>query len=449
MDGPYDYTIKAANPLESFLKGQAFAHENADYKLKQQQQLQALQAQKQMQEDLGAFSARVRSGDATANDYAGIVARYPQLSEHFKRGYDMQSSEQQANNVQQASQVFSALQSGQIDIAKDLLDKQRQAAINAGNKQAAMQAETMYKMIDVSPDTAKATAGMYLTSVLGPKDFAGNFGAIFKTHPEAAKLAAEAQKAQAEAKVTPERLALEQQYKGAEIKNIDSQIEDRANRLGLDKDKLQSETELKIYELNQKAGELPESAKKIVNDSTVAATAAAQASRQSEDLAGRLEKEGMAAGVGAKGAELYKSITGNQDAISALRQEYTRIRAQGVMKSLPPGPASDKDVQMAQKGFPEDTASPSVMASFLRGLAKVQRYEAASKSAEAEWVNAVGHMGKPKTDITIDGITVPKGSTYVDFTRQYLDRRVKQDTTQQGQSQIQSRPYWKYATGAQ
>jgi hypothetical protein len=158
----------------------------------------------------------------------------------------------------------------------------------------------------------------------------------------------------------------------------------------------------------------------------------------------------MRSGVTAKGAELYKSLSGNQDAITQLRQEYTRIRSQGVIKTLPPGNSSDKDVKIFSAGFPEDTASPQIMAQFLRGLAKVQNYEAISRAAEAEWVNSVGHMGKPKTDITVDGISVPAGTTFPEFARQYLGRKAEQQSTAKGQADIQSRPYMKYANpGAQ
>lgn len=443
---PINYQLNIRDPFESAIRGYQFVSQMRQQELQQQQQQIALQQQRQMQQDLAQLAA---NKTPTSQDYAAIITKYPQLSDHVKRAWDLVGEDQKAAKLADFSQVYSAMLNGNADVAQQLLDRQAQAYRNSGRDADAQHIETISKLIPLDPKNAEDSTALMLSSIMGPKDFTSTFKTLQDQRRERELAPAALQIKEAEAKIKGTEAANAPEKSALENANIKSQIEERSNRLGLDKDKLQSETELKIYELNQKAGELPESAKKIVNESAIAATAADQASRQSEDLAGRLEKEGMSAGVGAKGAELYKSITGNQDAISALRQEYTRIRAQGVMKSLPPGPASDKDVQMAQKGFPEDTASPSVMASFLRGLAKVQKYEAASKSAEAEWVNAVGHMGKPKTDIVIDGITVPKGSTYVDFTRQYLDRMVKQDTTQQGQSQIQSRPYWKYATGAQ
>jgi hypothetical protein len=121
------------------------------------------------------------------------------------------------------------------------------------------------------------------------------------------------------------------------------------------------------------------------------------------------------------------------------------------MKMLPPGSASDKDVVMAMGGFPPETADAKTMASFLRGMAKLNQYTAVSENAKAEWVNAVGHLGKPKTDINVDGVNVPAGSTFTDFARQYMANKVEQRQTQAAQQQVQGRSYmrWAQPQGAQ
>jgi hypothetical protein len=118
---------------------------------------------------------------------------------------------------------------------------------------------------------------------------------------------------------------------------------------------------------------------------------------------------------------------------------------------LPPGAASDKDVALAMAGFPPDTADAATMASFLRGMSKLSTYTAVTENAKAEWVNSVGHLGKAKSDINIDGVNVPAGSTFTDFARQYMDTKVSQRQTQQSQSQVPSRSYmrWAQPQGAQ
>lgn len=451
---PMNYTIDVQQPFQNALSGvqaglglSTAMDQNAARQQELQQKQFALQQQKQMQEDLGKLA---QNPNPQAQDFASITTKYPSLAEHFKNTWSMLNQDQQQARLGQATQVYAALNAGKPDIAKDLLTKQRDAALNSGKTEDAQAADTMLKMVDLHPQVALNSAGLMLSSVLGPEKFSTTFSTLAKLPGEVAKINADARKATYEANNTPQRLALENSYKASEIRNLDSQIGERASRLKLDRDKLQSDVELKLFELNQKAGTLDDGAKKIINDSTVASVAADQQAGQMLDLAGRLEKQGGGYGAFSTANEWLKGATGNQDAMTQMRNEYTRLRNSSVLKMLPPGPASDKDIQMAQKGFPSDTADSATMASFLRGMAKLQQYSAVAESAKAEWVNSVGHLGKPKTDIVVDGVNVPAGSTFTDFARQYLDAKTAQRATQQAQQQVPNRSYMRWAQpGAQ
>ena len=48
---------------------------------------------------------------------------------------------------------------------------------------------------------------------------------------------------------------------------------------------------------------------------------------------------------------------GNENKVSELRQQYRAIRNTAALGGLPPGAASDKDIEMAMSGFPTDTAN--------------------------------------------------------------------------------------------
>lgn len=444
---PINYSIDVQNPFDAALKGYQTGMAMKQAQVQQQTQLQ-------MQADLGKLAM---SPNAGAADYASLMVKYPQLSEHFKRSWDVLNSGQQQQQLSQATQIYSALQTGNNDIAVDFLNKQAQAYRNAGQEQKAKDAETMSQLIQMRPDVAKTTVALGLSAVLGPEKFASTFSTLGDQQRaqdvQPANVAiknAEAVTKTAEARNTPQRLALETQYKGAQIRDIDSNIATRAGQLGLDRDKLQSEVEMKLYEMGQKNSTLDDGAKKIINDSTVAGVAATQASGQMLDLATRLEKQGGGYGAFSTASEWLKGATGNQDALTQMRQEYTRIRNTQAIKMLPPGPATDKDIAMAMQGFPKDTADAATMASFLRGMAKLNQYTAATENAKSEWVNAVGHLGKPKQDINVGGINVPAGTTFADFASKYVGQQAGQLGVQQGQQQVPQRSYMKYATpGAQ
>jgi hypothetical protein len=134
--------------------------------------------------------------------------------------------------------------------------------------------------------------------------------------------------------------------------------------------------------------------------------------------------------------------------MTQLRNEYTRIRNSAAIKSLPPGVATDKDIELALKGIPPETANAATISSFLRGMAKMQQYEAASESSKAEWVGSNGNLGRAKTDIDIGGIKVPKGSSFVDFSRQFIDQRAKDLSVTQGNTRSSGASYMKYANPA-
>lgn len=446
---PMDYRINVQSPFEGALQGvqAGFQLSNAmDQAAARQQDLAqkqyALEQQKQMQTDLGALATKP---NPTAQDFAAITTKYPQLAEHFKNTWSMLNQDQQQARLGQASQVYAALNAGKPEIAKDLLGQQIAAAKNSGNTQDAQHAETMLKLIDQNPQVALNSAGLMLSSVLGPEKFTTTFSTLSKLPSEVRQGEATATQKEYEAKNTPQRLALENNQTAANVRNIDSQIGERAARLKLDRDKLQSDVELKLYELGQKSGTLDDGAKKLINDSTVASVAADQSSSQMLDLANRIEKQGGGYGAFSTVGEWLKQATGNQDAMSQMRQEYTRLRNNQALKMLPPGPASDKDIQVAMKGFPPDNADSATMVSFLRGMAKMNQYTAVTENAKAEWVNAVGHLGKAKTDINIDGVNVPAGSTFTDFARTYMDAKVNQRAAIQGQAQVPNRSYMRWA----
>ena len=439
---PYNYTIDVKNPFDNAVKGIATGLEISSAMDKAAQQRQAADLQKQMQIDLAELS---RNPNPTAQDFARLSVKYPTMAEHFKNTYSVLSADQQQVKLGQASQVFAALNAGKPDIAINLLTEQATAAQNAGRAEDAKMAGTLAELIKSSPETAKTSTGLFLANVLGPDKFTTTFSTLAKLPAEVRSGEAGATKAEWEAKDTPQRLELANQQTQANIRNIDSQISERAARLGLDRDKAQSDVDLRLLELNQKGGKLDDSATKIVNESTVASVTASQAANSMTDLASRLEKQGGGYGAAATAAEWIKQATGNQDAMTQMRQEYTRLRNTQAIKNLPPGPATDKDIALALKGFPPENADAGTIASFLRGMAKMQNYTATMEGAKAEWVNAVGHLGKPKTDINIDGINVPAGSTFTDFATGYMDKLAGKRSTQGAQQGVPGRSYMRWA----
>lgn len=108
-------------------------------------------------------------------------------------------------------------------------------------------------------------------------------------------------------------------------------------------------------------------------------------------LAEEIEKAGFGGGVaGGSWGEKLKEFSGNQDAESQLRRRYYAVRGSQVVKNLPKGAASDTDIALALAGFPSDTASAAEIASFLRGVSKLEEKTADFNEFAANYISENG-----------------------------------------------------------
>lgn len=136
-----------------------------------------------------------------------------------------------------------------------------------------------------------------------------------------------------------------------------------------------------------------------------------------EDLANRIEGLG-GYGAAAKLSEFAKSTIGAENYETSLRQEYTRLRNTAGIKSLPPGPQTDKDIQMALSGFPKDTSDSKLIAQFLRGMAKMQNIDSAIENAKTDWLaQNNGTLTRAKSGFIAGDYAVKAGETFNDFSQ--------------------------------
>lgn len=104
-------------------------------------------------------------------------------------------------------------------------------------------------------------------------------------------------------------------------------------------------------------------------------------------LASDFERIDPNAGIKSTVTETLKNILGTQDAVSEFRRKFNQVRISRALNNLPPGVASDKDVELAFKGVPKESASPEQVASFLRGAAKLARFEAGFNQFKSDFIS--------------------------------------------------------------
>jgi hypothetical protein len=211
----------------------------------------------------------------------------------------------------------------------------------------------------------------------------------------------------------------------AQIKNINSEIGTRAARLNLDAQTMQATVAEKLASIQNKLNEVPADTRKLVNESAVTAAASKQSADQFNDLARRLDAAGGGYGAATSFADYLSKATGSQNPLTELRQEYTRIRNSAAIKSLPPGVATDKDIELALKGIPPENANASTMASFLRGMGKMQDIEASVANAKTDWLaNNNGVLTRARNTFQAGDYATKPGESFNDFTQ-----RVVQDVS--------------------
>lgn len=448
MVQPINYMLDVQNPIQTAMTGLAQGMQIGQFmQAKELAQKEALQKE-QMQQSLAEFAARPNK---TADDYANIMAQYPALAEDFQRSYNVLDTGRQQSTFKTASRVYSAAAGGRVDIAKSILETEALGYENAGDKTTADQMRTLAKMADESPEGFMTSTGLFLASA-NPDKFKDVLGAQNQNQmlPEEINLKkaqtgeieektkwtgpqaqAEIGKKQAETKQTEIENDWLPQEKTWNIENIKSQIGERRDRLQLDRDTLETNTQLKFEELGQSNIKLSPGAEKIVNDAVMDSAAALTQSQKLRGLADKFEEEGQAGGWWTSGWSGFRKATGwSNDDQTAMMRDYERLINGEVLKSLPPGPATDKDIEMAQKGFPPVTADATTITSFLRGMAKINEIDSAHKQMVAEWTNQNGQLGSSKRDIEVLGVRVPQGTPFPEFYQKNLGRMLKNQDKQ-------------------
>lgn len=194
--GPIDYTMDVKTPVQQsmagFTQGFDMRKEINATQDAERQRAQALQ----LQTDLGTLAKNPNAG---AHDYAKMMTLYPQLSEHFKRGWDVLNGEQQQTKLSDATQVYAAVHAGKPEIASQLLTDKATALRNSGKEDEAKAAETMAKFITMDPNSAKTTTGLMLSSLMGPDKFAETFAKLGKESRDVAEAPADLAKKTADA----------------------------------------------------------------------------------------------------------------------------------------------------------------------------------------------------------------------------------------------------------
>jgi len=415
MAGPFDYATGILAGVEApgdVMNREALNRQTIKNATLQYQQLQQA-AQKAMADQKALAEARERAiRQPSAANYAALAVLDPKSHEGIKSGFDLLKGDEQQTTLRELSAVRGYLRAGKPEAARAMIQRRIDADRKAGQDVA--DDEQMLALIAEDAEGAAGMVDFMLAGVMGPDKWAAAYETIgkegraneaapgdrAKTAADTAKLAADAAKAAAETAIIPTesaaRVGLMEAQAGNQMANAD--------KLGIEAEQLAT-------------GGKPLSpvAAAAVNTQINAAASSRALADRATGLADQIATvSGQSSGGLLAAADgLVSSITGGASDMRQLRREYMALNIQQAIKNLPPGPASDKDVKMAQKGFPPDNANAETLISYLRGVAKVQQFSADADAAKADWMSQNdGSLGKTRAGIFIGNDFVEPGQSF-------------------------------------
>lgn len=160
---PINYSVDVQSPFEAALGGFKLGAGVSEIQATQQKrelENKALAQAQQRQTDLANL---FKNPNATAADYDAVAAFLPKdQAAIVTQGFERKTKAVQESDLKFGAQVYSAVKSGQLDIAKQMLTNQATALRNGGREDEAKAAEASIQLIDLNPTGAQTTIGLYM-----------------------------------------------------------------------------------------------------------------------------------------------------------------------------------------------------------------------------------------------------------------------------------------------
>ncbi|ELI9272535.1 phage DNA ejection protein [Escherichia coli] len=221
-----------------------------------------------------------------------------------------------------------------------------------------------------------------------------------------------------------------------------------AQRLALD----QQEFGFKMQQAQEKAQQLISEAPKLsvnmekgIETAVNNATASSNSANSMSALAQQFRAEKPTTGLFGNAQNMFAKLTGSDTTLRDLRIRQNALVNSQVLKFLPPGPATDKDVEIVRQGAPTDMDNPETVARWLDAMASLERRNAQFNEFKAEWMSANGNPGQSRNGGQILGLDVKKGESLGSAVKRYMsmntDAAPAQDSTPSGEPRNQVGSY--------
>lgn len=440
---PFDYRMQYVDPNQAMVQGMQNAQtlRANDLSIQAAQEKLAadkLAAEKKAADDKARAELLNRYLNGSDNSLLPeIQLKFPEMADSVKKMVETRGETYRQDQVGFFARVVPALKAGRGDVALDVLNTRIQAIQNSKQPdQAELQQLKTAKQALESGDPAQIqqVARMAELSLATYDDkYAASIAAMNEDQrkqdlqPDAAiKARADAEEAQAaadkrrieadnEQRRIDAAIALDRARERGEIDDMQAnqiKVAMDAAELEIKQSAERREQAKAANSIENPAVKLSVTQQKVLNGDVEESVAALNSATSAEQLSKVLREQNTGGG-------LYKQIKLGALALAgfdtdevAIAKQVDRIVLTGMLQNLPPGPATDKDIQLVAKGYPQLGASDQAKADFLDAFARVQRNIALAKDLKVAWISANGHVGTLSRDIEFDGKTYAAGTTY-------------------------------------
>lgn len=130
-----------------------------------------------------------------------------------------------------------------------------------------------------------------------------------------------------------------------------------------------------------------EAYKEVMKASAGARTAQSNV-QKANSLMTRYQQLKPTGGVAGRVSSWLKNVFGTQDEQSRLKADFEALVNSAVIENLPPGPATDKDIELIQKGFPDATWSRQEIEGWLEAYRDAAEFQAFYEGERAKYMTA-------------------------------------------------------------
>ncbi len=202
--GPFDYRIQQSDLGQRYATG--FAQGAKIREIVAQRKMQELQ-QEQMEQKRIEMSDLAQSPSVAKT--RGLILKYPDLAAQYKGAMDSMSESEQRERVGQATSIYSAIKTDNLDVAQQIADEAALAYENSGRTQDANAMKMMSKMIKDNPKLAAMKSSLLIAASKDADKLVGSFAELDQMGAAKESIEAKTEGVKADTSLTKEKTLTE------------------------------------------------------------------------------------------------------------------------------------------------------------------------------------------------------------------------------------------------